>query len=108
MSTAGKELCDCGQVATWCYMPGFPDSSNPHVCDDCVNRGCSCNEYSIRDEDYHPAGGIHPGEDDGVEGVDWIWTNDEKTLWAAIDEKGRRYPCCEYMYSEDGWEIETD
>lgn len=106
MLIAGKELCDCGKVATWCYMPGFGKGENPYLCDDCVNRGCSCHEYSTRDEDYHPPGGIHPGEEDGAEGVDWIWINEEKTLWSRIDEKGRRYPCCEYDYEKDGYEIE--
>ena len=59
-------------------------------------------------EHYHPPGGIHPTDEDGKEGVDWIWVNEEKTLWAHIDDKGRLYPCCEYMYNEDGWDKETD
>lgn len=104
-----KELCDCGTVAVWCYMPGYPDNSNPHFCEECVHRGCSCNEYSTVAEHYHPPGGIFPTlEEDGVEGVDWKWVNEEKTAWVRIDEKGRRYPCCEYMYEGEGWEIEEE
>lgn len=102
------EKCDCGQKATWIYMPGFREGS-PFFCDDCVHRGCSCNEYSIVNEHYHPPGGIHPNlEEDGIEGIDWKWTNEEKTTWCRIDEKGRQYPCCEYEYDEEGFEIDNE
>lgn len=102
------EKCDCGKKAVWIYMPGFREGS-PFFCDDCVNRGCSCNEYSVVPEHYHPPGGIHPTlEDDGIEGVNWKWTNEEKTSWCHIDEKGREWPCCEYEYDEEGFEIEED
>ena len=96
------EKCDCGKKATWVYMPGFRDGS-PFFCNECVHRGCSCNEYSIVAEHYHPPGGIEP---EGIEEVDWIWVNEEKTSWARIDDKGRRYPCAEYDYDEDGFEID--
>lgn len=104
MSTAGKDLCDCGKVAVWCYMPGHGEG-NPNYCDDCVRRGCECNHYSTKADDYYPPGdvdavGIHPTEED--EPIKWI---DEHT-WTKLDEKGREYPCCEYMYSEDGWDKE--
>jgi hypothetical protein len=98
-----KELCECGKIAHWLYLPSS-DIKNPFYCDDCVPRGCSCNEYSIVDEDYHPSGGIEPSGEDGTEGVDWKWVNQEKTLWARIDEKGRRYPCVEFDYDEDGYD----
>jgi hypothetical protein len=102
-----KEVCDCGEMATWCYMPGYSGGSSPYHCDDCVPRSCSCNEYSTVSEHYHPPGGIHPPiEEDGVEGVDWIWTNEEKTSWANIDSKGRRWPCCEFEFEEQGFDIE--
>lgn len=32
--------CGCGKVATWCYLPNDGDW---YCCDDCVPRGCSCN-----------------------------------------------------------------
>lgn len=98
MSTAGKELCDCGAISVWCYMPGFSSGCNPYFCDDCVPRGCECNHYSTRDEDYIPEGGFSPTEDDGR--FKWI----SETIWTHIDEKGREYPCCEYMYDEEGFE----
>ena len=96
------QKCDCGKVAVWVYMPGYSGGGNSFSCDDCVHRGCSCNEYSIVPEHYHPPGGIEP---DGFEGKDWIWVNEEKTSWCYIDENGRRYPCCEYGYDEEGFEI---
>ena len=102
-----KELCDCGQKAVWVYMPGY-SSGSPYFCDECVHRGCSCNEYSTVAEHYHPPGGICPDEEDGIEGVDWEWVNEEKTTWARIDEKGRRWPCCEYEFVEEGFEIEIE
>lgn len=79
---------NCDQPAVWFYMPG--DSC---YCDDCVPRGCSCNDYSTLDE-------IGPTEEDGEEGKDWIWTNSDKTTWTTIDEKGRQYPCVEFFYEE--------
>lgn len=87
------EKCDdCDSPAVWFYMPG-----DYQRCDEHVHRGCSCNEYSIVAEHYHPPGGIRPDEDTR-EGVDWIWTNEEKTSWANVDSKGRRWPCCEWDY----------
>jgi len=98
-----RELCDCGKVAVWCYMPGYSSGDSPYFCDDCVGRGCSCNEYSVVNEHYHPPGGIHPDDDDGTEGVNWEWV-EPGVRWAHIDEKGRRYPCAEYDYDPDGYE----
>lgn len=107
MSTAGKELCDCGKTATWYYTPGYSGGGNPNHCDECVPRGCECNHYSTKVEDYQPPGDvdcepIEPGPDD--EPVRWL--NDH--VWTHLDEMGREYPCCEYTYSKDGWEIEED
>ena len=107
MSIAGKDLCDCGKIATWCYMPGYANGGNPNSCDDCVPRGCECNYYSTREEDYFPPGDVEPrpmwpGPEDNP--VKWL---DEHT-WTHLDSKGREYPCCEYMYSENGWDIETE
>ena len=101
------EKCDCGQKASWIYMPGYSSGCSPYFCDDCVHRGCSCNEYSVRSEDYHPPGGIQPEEDE-TEGVDWKWVNEEKTSWARIDSKGRQWPCCEFEFDEEGFEIDEE
>lgn len=101
MSTAGKELCDCGKVATWLYMPGFKDGRN-FVCDECVNRGCECNHNYCDVNSYHPPLDS-PELPDGEEGVDWKWIETDK-VWCYIDELGREYPCCEYDYEKDGYE----
>lgn len=106
-----KELCDCLKIANWCYSPGYGDGSSPYVCDDCVNRGCSCNTHSI-DEEYRDL----PGDTE-IEGIDWEWlkVGDEeidfeikepKTYWWHLDEKQRPYPCCEYTYEENGFHTE--
>jgi hypothetical protein len=47
-----------------------------YYCDDCVPRGCSCN--LIGDVD----------DESGIE---------------ATDELGRLLPCCEFLYSKNGW-----
>lgn len=87
-----KELCDCGNVANYCYLPGFKDESNPYFCDDCVSRGCTCN--------YHYTSYESP---EGENGVDWVWI-DEGKIYSYIDNKGRFYPCAEYDYDPDGYD----
>ena len=85
-----KELCDCGNIAEYCYLPGFGDNSNPYVCDKCVSRGCSCNYHYIEYE-----------SPEGELGVDWVWV-DEGKIYSYIDEEGRFYPCSEYDYEPYG------
>ena len=89
-----KDLCDCGKVAVWCYLPGYCNGDNPNHCDDCVPRGCTCNYHSIQEE--------YDDQPEGVEGVDYKWISE--TIWTEIDDQGREYPCVEYDYDEDGWE----
>lgn len=93
-----KEYCECGKMATWCYMPGYSSGSNPYHCNDCVPRGCECNHIYCGPESYHEE---YPTE--GTENVDWKWIEDGK-IWAHIDEKGREYPCAEYDWDPDGYE----
>ena len=102
-----NELCDCGKMAVWCYMPGFSSGERPYLCDDCVNRGCECNNHYVNEEYYSPAleKPNLPDKEDGEEGKDWKWL-DPGNVWCHVDEQGREYPCCEYMYSEEGFEIE--
>jgi len=112
-----KKLCNCGKLCVWIYAPVTDSKESPYYCDDCVPRGCSCN-YRFSDKNaYNP-----PLEDfeielpEGVENVDWKWVFKEKTkhreeikpntCWVYLDEKGREYPCCEYDYDEDGFDIE--
>jgi hypothetical protein len=91
----GKRYCDCGKPAKWVYMPGFLDSDNDFSCDDCVSRGCSCNNYHLMN-DYENA----PTEEDGVEGKDWKWL-EKDVEWTPLDNKGREYPCVEFGYDTD-------
>ena len=104
------ELCDCGKVAVWCYMPGFQDG-NSFVCDDCISStedvGCSCNwHYSKYGDGEQP---------EGIEGKDWRYVEHagsehmgeikkEKGIWVNLDDRGRPYPCAEYWHSKEGFE----
>jgi hypothetical protein len=99
-----KEKCNCGSEAKWLYMPSS-SMENPFFCDDCVPRGCSCNSRHIDPNAYHPPL-ENPDLPDGEEGIDWTWVDDEKNEWCYIDEKGRKYPCCEFDYDEEGYEKE--
>lgn len=98
-------LCDCGKLATWCYMPGYSNGDSPYHCDDCVPRGCSCNHRYVTQDAYHP-----PLEQEdlpeGKEGKDWKWI--EPGVWAELDSRGREYPCAEHFYEEEGWEKEEE
>lgn len=92
------ELCDCGKVAVWCYMPGYSSGDNSYSCDDCVPRGCACNHRSTLEHyDNDPEGELNK---------DYKWI-DENT-WTPIDDKGREYPCVEYFYDEEGFEKDND
>lgn len=97
-----KEKCKCGKMATWVYMPASEYHINPYYCDDCVPRGCTCNVYNINEE------WCDLPEDYEIEGVDWMWIDEEKTAYEYVDEKGRSFPCCEFMEDEEGFEIEGE
>ena len=95
------ELCDCGQIAKWLYVPGFKNNSNPFFCDDRVPRGCDCNyiyeanftskeEYEIEKQSF----------DNIVEKID----SKGLKYFIPLDEHNREYPCCEYMFNGDGFE----
>jgi len=99
-----REVCDCGKIAVWDYMPGYFGGGNSCSCDDCVPRGCSCNYRYVDVNSYHPPLD-NPDLPEGIEGQDWKWVDEEKAIWTYIDEKGREYPCAEYTYDPEGWEI---
>lgn len=86
-----KAKCDCGKDAVYLLMSASKDCMNPYYCDDCVSRGCSCNNYFIKDDypEDHTSGGYKM----------------EGDILIPIDEQGREYPCVEYDYSKDGYEI---
>lgn len=99
-----KELCECGKIATWVYMPGFPNGDSPFFCDDCVHRGCQCNHRYVDVNAYNPPLD-EPELPDGVENVDWKWIETNK-IWEYIDEMGREWPCVEYDYDEKGFDLD--
>lgn len=106
-----KHLCDCGKIAVYCYMPASERDFNPYVCDDCItsadSEGCSCNWHYSNINAYHPPLD-NPELPEGEEGKDWCWVPSQKENggWQYIDEKGRPYPCCEYDFDEEGYDVE--
>lgn len=87
------EKCkSCNKIAVWFYMPG-----DSNYCDDCVPRGCSCNNHSTSE--------FIPSKEEGLEGEDWIFLNESETIWTNLDYKGREYPCVEYFYDNIYYEI---
>lgn len=87
------------EIATWLYMP-----SGDCYCDNCVPRGCSCNVYSFTE---------FPLEKE--ENRNYIYWNSDLTKYTKelttdsayyeiVDEKYRRFPCCEYDYDENGFD----
>jgi hypothetical protein len=102
-----KKLCDCGKVAIWVYAPTSENKGNPYYCDDCVHRGCSCNNHYTNVNAYHPPLDS-PELPEGEEGKDWKWIDINSGEWTNIDDQGREYPCCEYFYDEEGWNIDEE
>ena len=104
-------------MAVWVYAPGYSGEGNPYHCNDCIsspdNLGCSCNwNYSNNVTD--------PELPEGIEGKDWRWVinnenehegiskiTKEDGIWQSLDERGRPWPCAEYMYDKDGFDTDT-
>lgn len=103
MLTAGKELCDCGKVATWVYMPGYSNGGNSYSCDDCVPRGCDCNHRYTDVNAYHPP--LERPELPSKSDEPYVWIEEGK-VWTHVDEEGRQFPCCEYDHEKEGWDLE--
>lgn len=97
------------KLAVYYYMPSYKGKieAEEYFCDDCVPRGCSCEENHVDPNAYGPEPLSEPYLPKGIEGVDWKWIEKDK-IWCSIDEKGRQYPCCEFMYDEDGFEKDED
>ena len=105
-------------MAVWLYMPGYSGGGNPFSCDECVvspedKNGCSCNWNYAKPQD-----GLPTDLPEGIEGKDWRWVVSEEDegmgvitkedgYWVNLDEKGRPYPCVEYEYSEEGFDVPT-
>lgn len=106
----------CAKIATWLYMP--VSHGVYFFCDDCVPRGCTCNVMDLdmekpdenlsertiwwSKETYKRCfdNNINP-----VECCTHIRENDSYH-YEILDENGKRFPCCEYDYSPDGYERE--
>lgn len=103
-----KELCKCGKMAVYFYMPGYEGKKEEHpfYCEDCISSpddvGCSCNYHYIKEADV----GNTESLPEGIEGKDWRWV-DQYRSWINLDERGRPYPCAEYDYDKDGYDIPT-
>ena len=59
-------------------MSGWEDA-----CDQCVPRGCSCNDELKDGIDLHSPE-----------------AQDPKSYYQELDEQGRKYPCCEWSNIE--------
>ena len=93
--------------AVWCYMPGHSNGIDL-FCDDCVPRGCTCNQYHI--DEFNKMIVIEQNYlfwDKLREHSTNRITNDT-VYFEPLDEENRRYPCCEYLYDEDGFETDDD
>ena len=95
-----KHKCECGKLATWCYMPSC--DFYPFYCDDCVSRGCDCNTNYVKTEHGNQIFYDYPPTE--IPDKTWKWV-DEGDSWIRIDELGREYPCCEFFYEKEGWDI---
>jgi len=122
-----KEKCDCGKMAVWWYMPGYSGKGNGYHCDDCISSpedmGCTCNfRYTkVEDTNVFSSGDSSFEEPDlpkGIEGKNWRWVihegdnywrkmTKEDGIWQTLDERGRPYPCAEYMYDKTGFTVPT-
>ena len=92
MSTTKKLACNCGKLAVWSYIPASDIRKNREFCEDCVPRGCSCETEYIEYECFPPK-----------DRSDWIWI-EENVSWCYVDELGRKSPCCEFWFDENGWD----
>ena len=78
-------------------MPGTQIESDGQKCNDCVPRGCACNEYHVTEFGL-------PTHNDGRENIEWKWTTEEKIAWTPLDEDERVWPCCEWSFDDEGLE----
>lgn len=82
-----KTKCECGKLAVWNYLPA-KENEQSYYCDDCVPRGCSCNHELKENIDYDSPEAQKP-----------------ENYIERLDNKGRKLPCCEYVYEPEGFDI---
>jgi hypothetical protein len=73
-------------------MPAHDDDH--YLCDECVDRGCSCNIDPKTYEQYTDENGD----------TQFRIGKDSKEL---TDEQGRLLPCCEYSYEPEGMDLDA-
>ena len=91
--------------AVWLYMPGH-DDGNDFFCDDCVPRGCSCNQYAFEEFNFnsnHNSNYIFWNKE-LTKSTDTI--KDDTFYYEPVDERRGGYECSEYDYEEDGYNEE--
>ncbi len=102
-----EKCCKCENMAVWAYMPNW----GTFYCDDCVSSingvGCSCNWRYTDVNVYHPSLD-NPDLPEGIENIDWKWVNKDEGCWQSIDKKGRPWPCCEFDFDSEGFNIEIN
>lgn len=76
----------CSKMAVWYYMPCSSGKveHESYICDDHIHRGCSCNIIKFDPDPNKP-----------------------EDFEQFKDEQGRLLPCCEYDYSEAGFDKEV-
>lgn len=113
-----RKCSKCNKLATWMYMPS--GDGTRWYCDEHVPRGCTC---CLHDLDFD-------GEPKNTDNLMW-WSKEayderwgkaddsvkledlgtrermpDSFYYEHLDDKGRRSPCCEFWYDEEGDEIE--
>lgn len=107
------KCCCCGKPATWLYLP-TTDRDDIAFCDDCVPRGCNCNVHSIKEvyaspewiEELKQNPNVKWYTEEGMKKGEYTDKYQSDSVYVEeFDEKGRRFPCCEYVHDENGIEI---
>lgn len=114
-----KHRCsNCKKMATWVYLP----SSRGRIffCDDCVSRGCTCNVLDLDMEEpdeclkdrtiWWSKEAYKKCLCEKASAIDYSTTERQPDSYhyEILDEKGRRLPCVEFDYSENGYDFESN
>src|SRR5208282_4854119 len=79
--------CKCSEIGVWYYVPWDSEKVErlSYYCEDHIRRGCSCNTIKLNPDPDKP-----------------------EDFEQHKDEQGRLLPCCEYDYSETGFDKAED
>jgi hypothetical protein len=83
--------CECGKKAKWFYAPARKDEKITDIafCEECVPRGCSCNDYDLEDIDKEELNNV----------IEVAYDGGHKA-YRHLDNKGLEEPCCEFDFNE--------